>query len=174
MAYKPYKINRGNMYPDVKKKDPKYEIPRMKTFGLRTGHAWKMIPALLYYIVAGLFVFFSISGELREFTFEQNDYILFVLKYAFIIMMAYSPIIFLSDYNYVYKLPLFKKKTIGASFAGLIIVFVFGVVMMWTYQYCMSDTYKASANAYYERMEELQNQAIEEYESQSKAELDKD
>ena len=76
MAYKPYKVNKGNYVGTTNGKESKYEIARMKLFGFRSGIAWKMIPALLYSLFAGVFIVSSIMGEFREFTFEDMDYIL--------------------------------------------------------------------------------------------------
>lgn len=157
MAYKPYKPNKGYKYTNVGDKDnSKYDIARMKLFGFRSGIAWKMIPALLYYVFAILFIGSSFIGEFREFTFEDADVVLCVLKYIFIIIIALGPAIFFSDFSYRDKLPLFKRRNIIGNTIGSIIVFIFSVFMIWTYQYCMSDTYKESANAYYEEKESIQ------------------
>ena len=109
MAYKPYKVNTGEY---EYKKESKYQIERLKLFGFRSGIAWKMIPALFYYVIMGLILYSSIVGEVREFKFEEYDYILLVLKYIFLTVLLYSPAIFLSEFKYNKKIPIFKKDTL--------------------------------------------------------------
>lgn len=165
MSYKPFKQNRGSYYYDRdNKKESKYDIQRLKLFGFRSGIAWKMIPALFYYAFMILIIGSSILGEIREFKFENIDVFLCVLKYIFIFVIAFSPAIFLSDFEYTKKLPLFKKKTVIGNTLGMLIVIVFSLFMIWTYEYCMSDTYKASSDAYYEEMESKNNERLKQYE----------
>lgn len=165
MAYKPFKPNKGNYYTDAgNEKDFKNEIRRMKLFGLRTGVAWKMIPALFYYTCMILFLVSCIMGEIREFQFESLDIVLCILKYIFITVLLFSPAIFLSDFKFRDKLPLFKRRTLMGNTLGMLIVIIFSVFMIWTYQYCMSDTYKDSADKYYQEMENKNMERMKEYE----------
>jgi hypothetical protein len=157
MAYKPYKVNKGQ---DNKYLEPKYQIERMKLFGFRSGIAWKMIPALFYYGIIGLILFSSMNGELREFKFEVVDYILFSLKYIFLIVLCYSPAIFLSDFKYNKRLPFFKKESIISKTIGMLFVVLICVPMIWVYMYCMSDTYKKSTKDYYDRIEKQRQEQM--------------
>lgn len=164
MAYKPFKINKGSYEFAPEKKDSKYEIKRMKLFGFRTGAAWKMIPALFYYALALLVIISSIMGEIREFDFNSLDVVLCGLKYIFIFIVAFSPAIFLSDFGYREKLPLFKTRTVAGSIIGLVVINALSIFLIWTYEYCMSDGYKESVDAYYSEVESRNLEMIEEYE----------
>lgn len=170
MAYKPFKPNKGSYYSGNTQNNSKYEIKRLKLFGFRSGAAWKMIPALFYYALAFLIIVSSIMGEIREFEFTWLDVILCILKYIFIFVVAFSPAIFLSDFEYNKKLPIFKAGSFVAKAMGFVLVNVLCIFLIWTYEYCMSDTYKDSADAYYEEMESKNLEAIKEYESMTEAE----
>lgn len=167
MAYKPFKVNKG--YYDLdepKNKDPKYEIARMKLFGFRSGIAWKMIPALAYYIIVGVILFSSIIGEIHNFTFEDMDVLLTVLKYVFLIILLYSPAIFLSEFEYNKKIPIFNKQSTVIRAIAICCVILFSYFMIVVYQYCMSDTYKNSADEFYEQLDNEYQQQLDEYEKE--------
>lgn len=163
MAYKPYKVNTGEY---EYKKESKYQIERLKLFGFRSGIAWKMIPALFYYLIVGLILYSSIVGEIREFKFEEYDYILLILKYIFLVILLYSPAIFLSDFKYNKKMPIFKNGTLTSKFIGMAVVIVMSLFFIWTYQFCMSSTYKESAEKYY-RMKKEQKASMIDKESEN-------
>ena len=158
MAYKPYKVNTGEY---EYKKESKYQIERLKLFGFRSGIAWKMIPALFYYVIMGLILYSSIVGEVREFKFEEYDYILLVLKYIFLTVLLYSPAIFLSEFKYNKKIPIFKKDTLISKIIGMAVVVVICLSFIWIYQYCMSSTYKESAEKYYSMKKEQKTTSVE-------------
>lgn len=169
MAYKPFKVNNGNTnYNMPKRKESKYQIERMKLFGFRSGIAWKMIPTLAYYILVGFILFSSIMGEIQYFHFEQYDVVLTILKYIFLFIMAYSPAIFLSDFGYNKKLPIFKGNSVILKTIAMIVILVFCYFMVCTYQYCMSDAFKESADTFYEQRDKEYQKQLEEYESESR------
>lgn len=126
---------------------------RIKIFGFRSGVAYKMIPAILYYAFMAFYIFTGIYGELKFFQFEAVDYVLFVFKYVFFILLFYSPLIFLSDFNYRDRLPLFKKRRAGLSFLGIILISLFCASMISVDLMCMSDTWKKSRDDYNEKLE---------------------
>ena len=119
---------------------------KVKIFGFRSGKAYKMILAILYYALALYIVVTSLIGEIRFFSFQPVDVVLVIIKYIFIIVFFFSPLIFLSDFDYVYKIPLFKKKEKSASAIGIIIVLAFCYFMMKLNIYVGSDVYKNSVN----------------------------
>ena len=61
----------------------------------------------------------------------------------------YSPIIFLSDFDYVYKMPLFRKKQFGTSLLGILLVTAFCYFMVNVEIYAASENYKESRTVYY-------------------------
>ena len=99
----------------------------VKIFGLRSAKAYKMIPALLYYAAMAYFIGASIVGELLHYKFETIDYILMIEKYLFFAILFFSPLIFLSDFKYREKLPLFKKHTFSSSLSGILLFYGSGV-----------------------------------------------
>ncbi len=139
----------------------------VKTFGFRSGKSYKMIPAILYYLFAASVVVMSVIGELTHYKFEAQDYILFVFKYVFITVLLFSPLIFLSDYNYVYKLPLFGRKEKTKSLIGMIVVFMI-CYFMWNIQiYATSDTYKKSVEKYTKQIEREAKERAKKMEKQT-------
>lgn len=88
--------------------------------------------------IHGFFIASAIYGELRYYEFETMDYVLMVYKYIFFTILFFSPLIFLSDFKYREKLPLFKKHTAGTSAAGLIIVCLFCYFIAQVNIMCMS------------------------------------
>ena len=134
----------------------------VKVFGFRSGKSYKMIPALLYYAFMAFFIGASVYGELRYYKFEPMDYVLMVYKYIFFAILFFSPLIFLSDFKYREKLPLFKKHTASTSLIGIIIVWMFCYFMTQVNVLCMSDTWVESRDAYTEKLKNEQQKAMEE------------
>ncbi len=168
MAFKPYNnYKRDTKYYNQTSNKQNINAGNIKVFGFRSGTSYKMIPAMLYYILAGIYVFSGIWGELKYFQFESMDYILFAFKYIFIIVLAYSPIIFLSDFKYIDSLPFFKKKQLGSTLIGLILVSMFCTFMIFVDKMCVSDTYIKSADAYYAQVMEKQSEKLEEQQTTS-------
>lgn len=170
MAYKPFKVKNGYFdYENEQKKESRYQIQRMKLFGFRSGLAWKMIPALIYYFVVGFIIIGSINGEIYYFEFEPTDIVLDILKYIFLTILLYSPAIFLSDFKYNKKIPLLKENSAGLKCAGMVIIILFCVFNIVMDMYCMSEKYVASYEKYYEEVEAQKKEKLEEFESQSRA-----
>ena len=150
MAYKPFKpVKNQNISAEH---DRRREIKKnsaadnpIKIFGFRTGAPYKMIPAILYYAFMIFFVGSGIYGEIKYYDFEPVDIVLTVIKYIFLIIMFFSPLIFLSDFKYRDSLPFFKKRETGSTIMGLILVIMFCYMMVNLNIYCMSDTWKQSA-----------------------------
>ena len=165
MAYKPFKPNKSN--PDIyakydsrrqRESDPSYK--GVKLFGFRTGLAYKMIPAVLYYAFMLFYVGSAIYGEATTLKFEPTDIVLTVLKYIFFAIMVFSPDIFLSDFKYRDSLPFFKKHQAGSSLMGLILVWMMCYFMININIYCMSDSYRASLKEYeVQRQEQMEKEA---------------
>lgn len=162
MAYKPYKVQKSqDIYAKYDKKNQKKNTSdggNVKLFGFRSGLSYKMIPAILYYAFMLFYIGTGIYGEIRYYKFEPMDILLMVLKYIFFIVWFFSPAIFLSDFKYRDSLPFFKKRNIGSSLIGLILVSMFCSFMTYVYKDCMSDTYKASVQAYAKVLEEEQKE----------------
>ena len=121
---------------------------RVKVFGFRSGKSYKMILAVLYYAIVSFIFVTSVINEFRYYSFEAIDVILVVIKYVFIFVFLFSPLIFLSDFNYVYKIPLFKQKEKSKSLIGMIIVLSFCYLMMQLNIYVGSPLYKNSVKEY--------------------------
>lgn len=166
MAFKPYNNHkRDKDYYKKYDESTNYQyVDRgsVKIFGFRSGKSYKMIPAMLYYVLAAIYIFSGVYGEFAYFEFEPMDYLICVLKYVFIGILAYSPIIFLSDFKYVDNLPFFKKKEFGSSLIGLILVAMFCTFMISVNKMCMSETYFKSADAYYAKIQAEQEKALAE------------
>lgn len=107
-----------------------------------------MVPAILYYVFAWLYIGMAVFGEVSFLKFTYTDIVLDIFKYIFFAIILFSPIIFLSDFKYVDSLPLFKKRQAGYSIIGLILVWIFCYFMMNVNIYCMSDMYKDSVRNY--------------------------
>lgn len=133
----------------------------VKVFGFRSGKSYKMIPALFYYAFMAFFIGASVYGELRYYKFETMDYVLMAYKYIFFAILFFSPLIFLSNFKYREKLPLFKKHTTSSSIIGLIIVWMFCYFMAQVNILCMSDTWVQSKNAYQKQLQQEQQEALE-------------
>ncbi len=140
----------------------------IKVFGFRSGKSYKMIPALLYYASMAFFIASAIYGELRYYEFETMDYVLMAYKYIFFTILFFSPLIFLSDFKYREKLPLFKKHTAGTSAAGLIIVCLFCYFIAQVNIMCMSDTWIASRNKHAEQLQREQEKTIQKQRNEEK------
>lgn len=166
MAFKPYNNHKRdkNIYTKYNKPaNSQYaDKGNVKIFGFRSGKSYKMIPAMLYYILVAIYIYSGVYGEFMYFKFEPIDYVVCILKYIFIAILAYSPIIFLSDFKYVDKLPFFKKKEFASSLIGLILVAMFCTFMISVNKMCMSETYYKSADAYYAKLQEEQESALAE------------
>ena len=121
---------------------------RVKVFGFRSGKSWKMIIAVLYYAVAAFIFVTSVINEFRYYKFEPIDVILVIIKYVFIFVFLFSPLIFLSDFKYTYNIPLFRDKEKSKSVIGLIIVLGVCYLMMQLNIYVGSNLYKSSVKEY--------------------------
>lgn len=121
---------------------------RVKVFGFRSGKSWKMIIAVLYYLVAAWIFATSIINEFRYYSFEAMDVVLVIFKYVFIFVFLFSPLIFLSDFEYVNRIPLFKRKEKSKSLLGMIIVLSICYLMMQLNIYVGSNLYKSSVKEY--------------------------
>ena len=124
------------------------ENGKVKVFGFRSGKLYKMIIAFLYYVACAYIVVTSIVNEFKYYSFEAIDIVLVIIKYIFIIIFLFSPLIFLSDFKYVYNIPLFKKKEKAASAIGIIIVLAICYFMMQLNIYVGSNLYKSSVKEY--------------------------
>ena len=121
---------------------------RVKVFGFRSGKSWKMIIAVLYYALAGFIFVTSVINEFRYYRFEPIDVILVIIKYVFIFVFLFSPLIFLSDFKYTYNIPLFRNKERSKSAIGMIIVLGICYLMMQLNIYVGSNLYKSSVKEY--------------------------
>lgn len=158
MSYKPYKPKKQrDIYAKHDRKRNAYVDPtisRVKVFGFRSGKSYKMIPAMLYYAFAIFYIGSAIYGEFTVLKFTPVDVVLNIFKYIFISIIAFSPLIFLSDFKYRDKIPFFKKHDAVASFTGMFILFICCTLMAELDLYCMSDTYKKSVIQYEETLKE--------------------
>lgn len=164
--FKPYRTGTNDIYAKFEKKKQEDPVRRdnVKLFGFRSGKIYKMLPAILYYSFWAMYIAFSIHGEFTTLKFETADVILEIFKYSFIIIGIFSPAIFLSDFKYIDNIPIFKKRSAGSSFLGMLIVIGFCYCMMQVNIYCMSDTYKESLAAFEVEFEEQKAKAIEDME----------
>ena len=138
---------------------------RIKIFGFRSGAAYKMIPAILYYAFMAFYIFTGIYGELKFYKFEAMDYVLLIFRYSFFILLFYSPLIFLSDFSYRDRLPLFKKRKAGYTLMGLILIWMFCYFMTSVDLMCMSDTWKKSRDDYSRKLQIEREKNLKEKES---------
>ncbi|MCR5430510.1 MAG: hypothetical protein K6E58_04700 [Eubacterium sp.] len=121
---------------------------RVPVFGFRSGKSWKMVIAVLYYAIVAFVFVTSVINEFRYYKFEPIDVVLVILKYIFIFVFLFSPLIFLSDFKYTYNIPLFKKKERTKSIIGMIIVLSVCYLMMQLNIYVGSNLYKNSVKEY--------------------------
>ncbi len=121
---------------------------RVKVFGFRTGKSWKMIIAVLYYLLAAFILVTSVINEFKYYSFEAIDVVLVIIKYVFIFVFLFSPLIFLSDFKYTYNIPLFKRKERTPSIVGMIVVLSVCYFMMQLNIYVGSPLYKNSVKEY--------------------------
>ena len=121
---------------------------RVKVFGFRSGKSWKMIIAVLYYVLVSFVFVTSVINEFRYYKFEPIDVVLVIIKYVFIFVFLFSPLIFLSDFKYTYNIPLFRNKERSKSAIGLIIVLGICYLMMQLNIYVGSNLYKSSVKEY--------------------------
>ena len=121
---------------------------RVPVFGFRSGKSYKMIIAILYYAIAGFIFVTSVINEFRYYSFEVVDVVLVIIKYVFIFVFLFSPLIFLSDFKYVYRIPLFRQKEKSKSLLGMIIVLSICYLMMQLNIYVGSPLYKNSVKEY--------------------------
>ena len=158
MAYKPYKVKKKSdiyaKYDNKKKQINSANYSGVKLFGFRSGLAYKMIPAMLYYAFMLFYIGTGIYGEIRYYKFEPVDIVLMVFKYIFFFVWFLSPAIFLSDFKYRDSLPFFKQRNVASSLIGLILVSMFCSFMTFVYKASMSDTYKKSVEEYVKTLEE--------------------
>ena len=177
MSYKPFKVNKGEYHnqkspSDEKKgyKDYYYQdrqkieretIARMKTFGLRSGKAWKMMPAIAYYLFFGFYIIRSICGEFVVFDFEWYDVILVIIKYIFITTLLLGPLLFLSDYRYVRYLPLFNSGVKKNRILGIIIVSLISIAIIYACRANLSKKYYDSTLRYYDEIDEKTQEYIQ-------------
>ena len=104
--------------------------------------------AVLYYALAGFIFVTSVINEFRYYKFEPIDVILVIIKYVFIFVFLFSPLIFLSDFKYTYNIPLFRNKERSKSAIGMIIVLGICYLMMQLNIYVGSNLYKNSVKEY--------------------------
>ena len=86
-----------------------------KIFGFRSGKLYKKIISTAYFVLA------VITSLLFLLTIEST---LDALVAAEVTVSLFVPYIFLSDFKFREKIPLFKKHKAGYSFLGLICVYV--------------------------------------------------
>ena len=162
MSILPNKKGDPDIYAKYDKKReqvPDPTVSGVKIFGYRSGAVYKMLLASLYYFFAGLYIVMGIVGEIKYLSFEPIDVVLSILKYAFWIIMFFSPLIFLSDFKYRETLPFFKKRDAVSSFIGILLVWMFCYFMANVNIYCMSNTYKNSLEKFTEqqRIQRMEN-----------------
>lgn len=121
---------------------------RVPVFGFRSGKSYKMIIAIMYYLLAAFIFVTSVINEFRYYSFEVIDVVLVVIKYIFIFIFLFSPLIFLSDFKYTYNIPLFRQKERTKSILGMIIVLAICYMMMQLNIYVGSPLYKNSVKQY--------------------------
>lgn len=169
--YKPYRTaNNRDIYKKYDNKRNRLENPQkydnVKLFGFRSGKSYKMIPALLYYVLVISYVLFSLYGEFTSLKFEPLDVVLEIFKYVFILVAVLSPALFLSDFKYIDNIPVFRKHNPVSGFIGILVVILLCYGIMQVEIYCMSDTYKTSVQKYDEeyrkKLEERQKQLEDE------------
>lgn len=171
MAYKPYRVkNKNDIYAKYENKrnvGDRVDDGRMKLFGFRSGLAYKMFPAIFYYAFALFYIGTGIYGEIRYLEFEPMDVLLTAFKYIFWIVIFFSPAIFLSDFKYRDSLPFFKKRQVGSSLIGLLIVWMFCYFMANVNIYCMSQTYRESLARHNESLVQEQQESQQKQESET-------
>ena len=89
--------------------------------GFRSNKGWKKFLSTSYLLLCGTFVLgvFSIG---RQGQVTMYDFVIDKIWQMTIVLRLLSPYIFLSNTKFRDFLPLFKRRTIGASFLGMIIV----------------------------------------------------
>lgn len=97
---------------------------RRKLLGFRTGKGWKKLLALLYYAMCLVVLYFALFTPVPV-AAQIHDRILYRLHGLVIVVWLLSPAIFLSNTPMRRYLPLFRNRSLLASLAGMMIVFLF-------------------------------------------------
>lgn len=113
-----------------------------RLLGFRTNKTWKKILSITYLVFCALFVIVAIT-EKRKGQITAYDFWIDKATWFVLLITAVSPYIFLSDTKFRDKLPLFGKRSKGASVAGMLIA-VFSLFLIYGAVYSAhSAEYKA-------------------------------
>lgn len=113
-----------------------------RLLGFRTNKTWKKILSITYLVFCALFVIVAIT-EKRKGQITAYDFWIDKATWFVLLITAVSPYIFLSDTKFRDKLPLFRKRSKGASVAGMLIA-VFSLFLIYGAVYSAhSAEYKA-------------------------------
>lgn len=109
--------------------------------GFRTNRGWKKFLSICYLIFWGIFAV-AILSSARKGQVTTPDYIIDKVYDATLLIVFFSPFIFLSNTKFRSILPLFKQKKAGLSFVGMLIVVVSLFVCSGIINSLHSDEYK--------------------------------
>jgi cytoskeletal protein RodZ len=102
---------------------PVAEVKRGKLLGFRSRRVWKMVVACAYYAFCGLAAL-GVFASVQPYATDTRDVAIDVVSYLLVVLLLLSPALLLSDFGYRQKLPLFKRRKLLWSVAGLALVFV--------------------------------------------------
>lgn len=107
------------------------EEPKKKQgvlFGFRSDKLWKKALSVGYLAFCSLMLFAALSGS-REGQVTFFDFAIDKLFNFLLVVVFLSPYIFLSNTKLRNNMPLFKKRTAGSSFIGMVVV-VFALLLL--------------------------------------------
>jgi hypothetical protein len=129
---------------DASAPDSISEAKRGRLFGFRSRTGWKMAIASFYYAMCGIMAIGAFTN-VKSYATSPRDIVLDVGSYLLIVVALLSPAFLLSDFGYREKLPLFKRRTVMWSAAGLAVVFVLLSVTVAFADSMHSQPYKVAA-----------------------------
>lgn len=118
-----------------------------KFFGFRSGKLIKMTVAAVWYMLCFVVLFFVLTTQVPV-AASARDERLYRISGVILFLWMLSPAVFLSDTQLRQYLPLFRKRQVGFSVMGMMIVFVFFAYLFASVESLHSDAYQEAFNTY--------------------------
>ncbi|MCB6366643.1 hypothetical protein LI291_10710 [Intestinibacillus massiliensis] len=138
----------------------------MKLLGFRSGKAWKMVLAIVYYLALALF-FVSVMISPSPYAQTYGDIIFEKVEKLCIFIFFISPVIVLSEFKIRNHLLLFRARKAWKTIVGFIILFIITIILVNAVTSLHSSDYKIRQTEAMEQRE-LQRQQAEEAKQQQR------
>jgi len=126
--------------------------------GFRSRRLWKMAVASVYYASWAVFALAAVASQSPH-VVDTRDRALDVVTGLILALVALSPAIFLSDFAYRQRVPLFKHRKVLWNAAGFGVVFLLSFVAIGLADSMHSQPYKLAVEA--DRLEERERREVE-------------